>query len=361
MRVLMAMSGGVDSSTAAAILRDQGHEVVGVGLRLPGGREGAGRACCSLTGMQDAAAVARRLGIPFYVLDYRDLFEREVIEDFCSAYLAGRTPNPCVRCNDRIKFGHLMQAADRLGAERVATGHYARTDSDARTGRHLLLKGADPDQDQSYFLYGLSQQQLARAMFPLGEMSKGQTRALARRCGLKVADKAASQDICFVGEEGYRSFLSRRCPQTVRPGAIVDVEGRAVGRHAGCAFFTIGQRRGLRVAAGRPQYVVEIRPEAAAVVVGSWEYLMTDRVDADGMNWIACERPPERLRVTVRLRHRQPEAPAVVLSRGPAEAEVVLDRPQQATAPGQSIVLYDGDTVVGGGTVLQCVRSLTTS
>jgi tRNA-specific 2-thiouridylase len=349
MRVVVGMSGGVDSSTAAALLKEAGHEVIGVMLKFPVLRTAAGGGCCGIAGIEDARRVADRLGIPFYVLDYEEIFRREVIDYFVDAYARGLTPNPCVECNRRVKFGELLTYARTIGAEGVATGHYARVET--RAGRRLLLRGADAARDQSYFLYSLSQEQLGHALFPLGERTKEETRALARGLKLPVAEKPGSQDVCFLDSGDYRPLLAERRPEALRAGEIVDTEGRVLGRHSGVANFTLGQRRGLGVAAGRRLYVVGIDVAAARVALGPPEALERATLRVREVNWIACDAPPAEIEATVKIRYRQADAPARVVALDGGQAEVRFQRPQATAAPGQSAVFYSGETVLGGGVI----------
>lgn len=354
-RIVVAMSGGVDSSTAAALLTQQGHDVIGIGLRLPasGHKSQSRRTCCGVAAMDDARRVASHIGIPFYVLDFEAIFEDTVINYFCRAYLDGKTPNPCVVCNHAVKFGHLLERARTLGADSVATGHYARTCRDPDTGRFLLKKAADHGQDQSYFLYGLSQEQLLRAMFPLGDMAKKDTRALARSLGLKVSDKPGSQDICFFGNGDYRRFLAERCPESLQPGPIVNTRGDVLGEHRGVASYTTGQRKGLGVAAARPLYVLAIDVATRRVIVGTRDEMLTRRISVGQVNWIAFDRPHGPLELTVNLRYRQPGSPAAVSCSEDGGVNLLFSTPQTMAAAGQSAVFYDGDVVVGGGIIEQ--------
>ncbi len=301
--------------------------------------------------MEDARAVANQLGIRFAALDYQEVFSREIIEYFFRSYAEGRTPNPCAECNRVIKFGRLMEFAKAMGADFLATGHYARALRDPQSGRHLLLKGADREKDQSYFLYALSQEQLARALFPLGAMTKEETRRLARSFGLPVSEKPGSQDICFLGEGDYRSLLAERYPEALQPGPIVDARGRVLGTHKGVAGFTIGQRKSLGIAAGQPLYVLALRPATRTVVVGTKEELLQEKFTVAGINWIAFDAPPEGFEAEVKVRYRQPEQPAAIRRLEPGRAEVRWQTPQPAAAPGQSAVFYKGEVVLGGGII----------
>jgi tRNA-specific 2-thiouridylase len=344
-RVVVGMSGGVDSSVAAALLVEQGFEVVGVTLHLAG----AGSRCCSLDDAEDARRVADALGIRFYVANQQEAFRREVTLPFADAYLAGRTPLPCVTCNRRFKFGALQARARALGAEAVATGHYARLEEDPASGEHRLLRGRDGSKDQSYFLFDLCQAQLARARFPLGELTKHEVRARARALGLATADKPESQEICFVPDGDYA-----RVVEALRPGAapgegeIVDGEGRVLGRHAGIHRFTVGQRRGLGLASAERLYVKRLEPAANRVVVGREEELASAGARLADVSWIGS-RPAEPVQATVRIRYRHPGAPARIEPGADGSAEVWFDEPVTALAPGQAAVFYAGDRVLGGG------------
>ena len=349
MRVLVAMSGGVDSSAAAALLQAEGHEVLGVSLRVHDYSDVArGRSCCAPDDLEDARGVARRLGIPFYVANVEEEFGRRVVDRFADDYLAGLTPNPCVACNSEVKFDWLLRRARALGA-RLATGHYARVER--RGGRFALLAATDPAKDQSYFLHGLGQDALRDVLFPVGTLPKSEVRALAARAGLSTADKAESQEICFVTDGDAPRFVELRRPGAARPGEIVDGEGRVLGRHAGIHHFTVGQRRGLGVATGQPTYVARIEPDTARVVVGSSEDASTDRFDAVEVRWTSGEAPAGALRARVRVRHRHEGEYGTVELGGDDRVRVTLERPVRGVAPGQAAVFYDGDEVVGGGRI----------
>ncbi len=341
----MAMSGGVDSSLVAAMLAAEGHEVIGVFLRFPRFNRHADDS------EDSAAGVASALGIPFHAIDCRRPFEKNVMEGFCAAYLNGLTPNPCVDCNRLIKFGFLMDKAMEFGARRLATGHYARVERDRETGRHILKKGADADKDQSYFLYSLSQNQLARAVFPIGQMKKRETRSRARKFGLAQHDRPASRDICFLVGQDYRSFLAERFPGSLQDGPIVDACGKELGVHKGIAFYTVGQRRGLGIGGGKPLYVLAVDVRARTLMVGSHRELLRSRMIVKKVNWIPFDSPPSPITLGVKIRFRQPESLARVTCLQDGRAEIVFEKPQAAVAPGQSAVFYHGDIVVGGGVI----------
>jgi tRNA-specific 2-thiouridylase len=348
MRIVVAMSGGVDSSVAAALLAEQGHDVIGLSMQLYDQTEGQtsfGR-CCTLDDLHDARRVAAAINIPHYILNFERQFDEQVVSNFVREYTAGRTPLPCAHCNSDLKFATLLDRARGFGADAVATGHYARVETNG--ARYLLKRGVDAAKDQSYFLFSLTQDQLARARFPVGDRSKEAVRDYARRRGLPVADKPDSQEICFIPDDDYAAFVTKRAPDADRNGVIVDESGRVLGRHAGIHRFTVGQRKGLGLSAASPLYVLELRPDDQQVVVGPRSALERTTLTASGMNWM-IDRPTAPRRVAAQIRHRHEPAPAAVLAIGDDRAEVVFDAPQMAVTPGQAVVFYDGDVVVGGG------------
>ena len=363
--IAVAMSGGVDSSTVAAMLRAEGHNLIGLTMQLWNQRRLAGREgmpeqvtgrCCSLDDVYDARRVAEHLGIPYYVVNHEERFERDVVRPFVAEYLSGRTPIPCSLCNNHLKFDQLLVVARQIGADSVATGHYARVEFDEASGRWLLRRPADHSKDQTYFLFGLTQEQLSRTLFPLGNMTKLEVRELARQHGLALAEKPDSQEICFVPGGDYKRFIdayladqgeSLSLPDT--SGELVTTNGDVIGEHAGIHNFTVGQRKGLGVATGSPLYVIQINGAEKKVVVGSDEHLYSRTLRARRINLISVDNLRQPMRVSVKIRHRHEPAPAVIEKIGDDEIVVTFDQPQRAITPGQASVFYDEDVVVGGG------------
>ncbi|HEX8985313.1 MAG TPA: tRNA 2-thiouridine(34) synthase MnmA [Bryobacteraceae bacterium] len=364
--IAVAMSGGVDSSAVAGLLAREGANVVGLTMqlwnqrRLPeiAGKGATGR-CCSLDDVYDARRVAGHLGIPYYVVNFEDRFERDVVRPFIDEYLAGRTPVPCTLCNNFVKFDQLLEMAASLGARRVATGHYARIGHDERTGRWLLYRAVDETRDQTYFLWGLTQEQLSRSLFPLGGIRKTAVRQMAREMGIPVAGKGDSQEICFVPNGDYAAFIDayfreQGIARESTRGEIVTSEGRALGEHQGVHRYTVGQRRGLNIAAGEPLYVIATDPATQRVVVGGNDQLLRSSTVVDAVNWIAFPRLEAPLRAGVKIRNKHAAAPATLHPlAGSARVEVRFDEPQRAVTPGQAAVFYAGDLVLGGGWILR--------
>jgi tRNA-specific 2-thiouridylase len=357
MRVVVAMSGGVDSSVAAALLEEQGHDVIGISMQLydQSDPERSFGSCCSLEDLHDARRVAATIGIPHYILNFEKAFDHHVIDNFVSEYASGRTPLPCARCNSDLKFATLAERATAFGAAFVATGHYARVERHEPSGRYLLKRGVDPSKDQAYFLFSLTQEQLSRAVFPVGDRPKDAVREYARLRRLPVADKPDSQEICFIPDDDYASFVTKREPEVALAGAIVDEGGRVLGGHHGIHRYTVGQRKGLGLShspTGTPLYVIALKPAEHQVVVGPKTSLERTTLTASGVNWIR-NTPATWTPATVQIRHRHQAAAARVrvLDAGDdaARADVVFDEPQIAVTPGQAVVFYDGDTVIGGG------------
>ncbi len=352
-KALIAMSGGVDSSVAAYLMIEQGYDCIGATMKLQQGEEDIGTAeqgCCSSDDVEDARSVAFRLGIPYYVFNFTEDFRKKVIEPFISAYENGATPNPCVACNRYLKFERFYDRARELGCDYVVTGHYGRVERQG--GRFLLKKALNAAKDQSYVLYAMTQEQLAHTKFPLGEMDKEETRRIAGEQGFLNSDKPDSQDICFVPDGNYAEFIRRQTGKEYPEGDFVNREGKVLGRHKGIIHYTIGQRKGLGIAVGEPVYVCRICPEANQVVLGQNKDLFTRDFDAVDVNWIAWEKPPESFRAKARVRYRHKEQSALVTVTGENQIHVRFDEPQRAITKGQSVVLYDEDIVLGGGTIV---------
>jgi tRNA-specific 2-thiouridylase len=345
------MSGGVDSSVAAALLAEDGHDVVGLSMQLYDQSEGQTSfgSCCTIDDLYDARRVAAAIRIPHYIVNFERQFDEQVVSNFVREYASGRTPLPCARCNSDLKFATLVERARGFGADAVATGHYARVDRDPVTGRYRLRRGVDPTKDQAYFLFSLTQDQLARAVFPVGDRAKELVREYARARRLPVADKPDSQEICFIPDHDYASFVAKHAPDAAHGGHIVDERGEVLGTHDGIHRFTVGQRKGLGLSgAAAPLYVLQLRPAEQQVVVGPKKSLEQTRLTASDVNWIAGE-PLATRRAHVQIRHRHYAAPALVRSLGDGRAEVEFETPQIAITPGQAAVFYDGDVVLGGG------------
>lgn len=357
-KALIGMSGGVDSSVAALLMQRAGFDCIGVTMRLyaPPSEDG-GSTCCGLDDVEDARSVARHLGIPHYAFNFKEEFRHQVMDPFAHSYLSGSTPNPCIACNRHLKFGALMQRARELGCDCVVSGHYARVEQDPATGRYLLKRAADSAKDQTYFLACLTQEQLAAIQFPLGELTKPQVRALAEENGLLNARKHDSQDICFVPDGDYTRFLADYTGRKCVPGDFLDLDGRVVGRHRGTVCYTIGQRKGLNLAMGAPVYVCGKDMAANTVTVGPNEALFSKGLLADDWFWFPFPALTEPMRVTAKIRHSQFDKPATVIPEADGFARVVFDEPQRAITPGQAVVLYQGDTVIGGGTITQALKT----
>jgi tRNA-uridine 2-sulfurtransferase len=366
--IAVAMSGGVDSSAVAAMLRAEGHNLIGLTMQLWNQRRLAGHAgmpesvqgrCCSIDDVYDARRVAETLGIPYYVVNHEERFERDVVRPFVEEYLAGRTPIPCSLCNNHLKFDQLLVVARQIGADQIATGHYAQVTFDEQSGRWLLKRPTDKSKDQTYFLFGLTQEQLSRTLFPLGGMTKPEVRELARKHSLVIAEKPDSQEICFVPGGDYKRFIdaylaeqgktAREISRDSVGGEMVTTDGKVIGEHAGVHNFTVGQRKGLGVATGSPLYVIQIKNATRQVIVGNDADLFSKTLTARRVNLISTDEIREPMHVAVKIRHKHQPAPAMIHSSAPDEVQVTFEEPQRAITPGQGAVFYDGDVVVGGG------------
>lgn len=350
------MSGGVDSSVAAALLKGKGYDVTGVTMNLFSlpkelCRSNELRSCCGWKATEDAHKVAMRLGIPHLVVDFRREFERSVIEDFCREYSRGRTPNPCIRCNEHIKFGLLIDRAKKLGADYIATGHHARVVFSRAEKRYFLKKGKDRAKDQSYFLYPLTQEQLSRTLMPVGNLTKNEVREMAKKWDLPVAAKPESQEICFVPSGRYPDFLKKRIPQAFMTGPVKDASGRVLGEHNGIIYFTVGQRRGMGIAAPQPLYVISIDTKKNAIIAGNHSDLYRKKLLASQMNLISLEKIENPINLKAKIRHKHGEAKARLTPLSPGQVLVEFEKSQRAITPGQSVVFYKRDVVVGGGII----------
>ncbi|MFA6079150.1 MAG: tRNA 2-thiouridine(34) synthase MnmA [Candidatus Omnitrophota bacterium] len=351
-KVVVGMSGGVDSSLAAALLKKDGCDVIGVTFKTWPKEEcglSFGRSCCNLEAITRARSVAEELKIPYYVIDLSVEFKKHVIDYFCSEYLKGLTPNPCIMCNEKIKFGMLLEKAKHLGAEFVATGHYADSKYDKKSGRYLLIEGKDKFKDQSYFLFSLSQKQLKSAVFPLGGLTKEKTRRLAKKFKLRTHNTVSSQDICFIQDQDYATYIRKKTGVTMKEGPIVDAAGHVLGRHKGIHFYTIGQRRGLGIAHSEPLYVTGIDAAENRVIVGAKKDVLKIGLVADRLNWISVDGIGKPMTVMARIRYNHKKARATITKKSENSVTVVFDKPEEAPTPGQAVVFYDKDKVVGGG------------
>ena len=353
--VMVGMSGGVDSSVAAAILLDKGYDVVGVTMQIwpdmGEERQKTEGGCCSLSAVDDARRVAERLGIPYYVLNFKDVFQEKVIDYFKEEYIRGRTPNPCIACNRYVKFEALLQKAVSMGMDYVATGHYARTEYDQHSHRYLLKKSATAAKDQTYALYTLTQEQLSRTLFPIGDYTKDRVREMAREIGLTVASKPDSQEICFVEDDDYGRFISENSSFEVKHGDFLDISGKKLGKHKGIIHYTVGQRKGLGVSFGKPMYVVSVNPDENTVVLGEEKDVFTGSLTASDLNFISIDGLKNQMKITAKIRYSAKEAVARLDPVDEGRVMVEFETPQRAITPGQSVVFYDGETVVGGGVI----------
>ena len=356
--VLVAMSGGVDSSVAAAVLLEQGYRAFGVTMLLwPEDVPGAEEGCCGTVHLNDAREVCHRLGIPHYTLDLQEEFLTDVVRPFVDTYISGRTPNPCILCNEHLKFRHLMRKAAGIGADLMATGHYARIIDPGGKGAYRLARGADVSKDQSYFLFTLNQNEMPRLLFPLGDMTKEAVRRKAQSLGLSVHEKAESQEICFVPPGGLQDFIRGNASYFPGPGDVVDMEGKVIGRHEGACFYTVGQRKGLGIASGDPLYVVKIDSAANVIVMGSRERASFGSLSATGVNWASRHPPANVFEARVQIRHRHTPAPSRITVHGEGEIIVDFGEPQHGVAPGQAVVIYEGEVVLGGGWITEGIKT----
>ncbi|HEY5584898.1 MAG TPA: tRNA 2-thiouridine(34) synthase MnmA [Ruminiclostridium sp.] len=354
-KVMLGMSGGVDSSVAAALLLQQGYEVIGVTLQIWQDMDEEMKksegSCCSLSAVDDARRVANKLGIPYYVLNFKDIFNKTVIEYFKEEYFKGRTPNPCIACNRHVKWQAMLDKAVPMGIDYIATGHYAKVMYDAATSRHILKKSVTDKKDQTYALYNLTQEQLSRTLMPVGDYPKDQIRQMAKDLGLSVASKPDSQEICFIHDNDYGKFLSENCDKKIVPGKFIDTNGNVLGEHKGIVHYTVGQRKGLGNTFGKPMFVVKLDATNNRVVLGDDHEVFSDSLTASDLNFISIEKPIDGMRVNAKIRYSAKESPATISVLDDNKIKVVFDVPQRAITPGQSVVFYAGEVVVGGGTI----------
>ncbi len=354
-KVMLGMSGGVDSSVAAALLLQQGYEVIGVTLQIWQDMDEEMKksegGCCSLSAVDDARRVANRLGIPYYVLNFKDIFYKTVIEYFKEEYFKGRTPNPCIACNRHVKWQAMLDKAVSMGIDYIATGHYAKVMYDAVSNRYVLKKSVTDKKDQTYALYNLTQEQLSRTLMPVGDYPKDKIREMAREIGLSVASKPDSQEICFINDNDYGKFLSENCDKEIVPGKFVDTQGNVLGNHKGIVHYTVGQRKGLGIAFGKPMFVVALDAKTNRVVLGDDSEVFSNELTASDLNFISIEKPVDGMRVGAKIRYSAKESPATIHVLDNNKVKVTFDVPQRAITPGQAVVFYDGDVVVGGGTI----------